>query len=114
MDDKVYNLLNSLNEELRKNPKVIELEKLDKALNDSFEVYTLSNKKDLALEQYINNKDLYGENDPLTIKALEELRKAKEELNTFPLVVSYLKVYSEVRDLYNNINDIIINPYIRK
>ena len=114
MDTKVYNLVRELKDELNNNPKVIELERLEKELNDSFEVYTLSNKKDEALEHYISNKDLYGEDDSKTLESLKELKEAKERLNTHPLVVSYLKVYSEVRDLYNEIDDIIIKPYKRK
>ena len=112
MDEKVYNLASSLNEELNNNPLVKQLNELDKELNDNYEVFKLSNKKDEALEQYLFNKDHYGENHELTIKALKELSIAKEKLNTHPLVKKYLEVYSKVRDLYMQVNDIILSDYI--
>ena len=86
MDEKVYNLASEINEELNKSQDVKLLNELDKKLDDSFEVYTLSNKKDEALERYISNKDLYGEDNEVTIESLKELQRAKEELNNHPLV----------------------------
>lgn len=111
MDEKVYFLASEINEELNKSEDVKLLNELDKKLNDSFEVYTLSNKKDDALEKYISNKDLYGEDNEITIKSLRELQKAKEELNNHPLVKEYLEVYSRVRDIYLQINNILLNDF---
>ncbi len=111
MDIKVFELANRLNEELNNNPDVILLNELDKKLNDSFEVYTLSNRKDEALERYLSNKEMYGEESELTIASLKELSKIKKELNTNPLVKEYLKQYSIVRDLYMQINDIILSDF---
>ncbi len=111
MDEKVYNLASEINEELNKSQDVKLLNELDKKLDDSFEVYTLSNKKDEALERYISNKDLYGEDNEVTIESLKELQRAKEELNNHPLVKEYLAVYSRVRDIYLQINNILLDEF---
>ena len=111
MDEKVYFLASEINEELNKSEDIKLLNELDKKLNDSFEVYTLSNKKDEALEKYISNKDLYGEDNEITIKSRKELQKAKEELNNHPLVKEYLEVYSRVRDIYLQINNILLDDF---
>ena len=111
MDEKVYFLASELNDELRKDPRVIQLEELDKQLNDSFEVYNLSKQKDIALEEYVSNKDLYGEKHEITLNSLKKLQDAKVKLNTHPLVERYLKVYSEVRDLYLQINNILLDDF---
>lgn len=111
MEEKVYSLAYEINEELNKSKDVVTLNELDKKLNDSFEVYTLSNKKDDALERYISNKDLYGEDNEITINSLKELQKAKEELNNNPLVKEYLEVYSRVRDIYLQINNILLDDF---
>ena len=61
MDDKIYSLAKSLNEELNNDPRVKKLNELEKALNDSYDVYTLSRIKDDALEEYSRLKDIYPE-----------------------------------------------------
>ncbi len=111
MEEKVYSLAYEINEELNKSEDVKRLNELDKKLNDSFEVYTLSNKKDDALEKYLSNKDLYGEDNEITINSLKELQTAKEELNNHPLVKEYLEVYSRVRDIYLQINNILLDDF---
>ena len=100
-----------LNEELNKNSDVVLLNELDKKLNDSYEVYQLSNKKDEALERYISLKKIYNEDNEKVVAARLELKKAKEELNNYPLVKEYLEVYSRVRDLYLQINKILLDDF---
>ena len=111
MDEKVYFLAKEISEELSKDERVILLNKLDKELNDSIEVYHLSNLKDEALEKYAYNKELYGDESEITKKSLLELQKAKIELNNHPLVKEYLKAYSEVRNLNIQINNILLEEY---
>lgn len=113
MEDKIYFLAKEINEELNNHPDVIFLNRLEKELNDSFEVYILSNKKDDALEKYISNKEAYGENSPEAEKSMKELSSTKEELNNHPLVKEYLSVYSRVRDLYLEIDHILLSDYKR-
>ncbi len=111
MDDKIYLKANEINEELNKSEDVILLNKLEKEMNDSYEVFCLSKKKDECLEKYLANKDMYGEDDELTVSSLKELSAAKEELQSHHLVKSYLEVYSKVRDLYLEIDDILLSSF---
>lgn len=111
MNEKIYSLSKSINEELNDKEEIKFLNKLEKELDNSYEVYVLSNKKDDALEKYISNKDLYGDDSDITKESLKELKKAKENLNNHPLVKQYLEVYSKVRDLYLQINNILLNDF---
>ena len=111
MNEKIYSLSKSINEELNSKEEVKLLNKLEKELDDSYEVYVLSNKKDEALEKYISNKDLYGDDSDITKESLKELKTAKENLNNHPLVKQYLEVYSKVRDLYLQINNILLDDF---
>ena len=111
MNDKTYFLAKEINEELNKNPDVVLLNELDKKLNDSYEVYSLSNKKDECLEKYLSNKEAFGDEDERTIQSRNELSKAKESLQNHPLVKEYLEVYSRVRNIYLEINNILLNDF---
>ena len=111
MDSKIYSLAKSLNEEINNDPRVIKLNELEKALNDSFEVYTLSNKKDEALEEYSRLKEISPEDSEELKKSLLKLKEAKEKLNNFPLVKEYLTQYSQVRDLYLEVDNILFSEF---
>ena len=111
MDSKIYNLAKSLNEEINNDPRVIKLNELEKALNDSYEVYTLSNKKDEALEEYSRLKEIYPEDSEELKASLLKLKDAKEKLNNFPLVKEYLAQYALVRDLYLEVDNILFSEF---
>lgn len=108
MEDRLYFLASEIHDSLNNHRLVISLNELENKLNDSYEVYQLSNKKNEALEAYLNNKKIYGEDNEITKKTLINLKEAKEKLNNHPLVKEYLKIYSQVRDLYLEINDIVL------
>ena len=111
MDSKIYTLAKSLNEEINNDPRVIKLNELEKALNDSYEVYTLSNKKDEALEEYTRLKEIYSDDSEELKASLLKLKEAKEKLNNFPLVKEYLTQYSLVRDLYLEVDNILFSEF---
>ena len=111
MNEKMFDLSNKLNESLKNHPKVIELNKLEEELNNSYEVYLLSQKKDEALELYNKLKDVYPLEHIEVKNALVKLKAAKEELNNHPLVKSYLSIYNEVRDLYMEIDQILFSDF---
>ena len=111
MDDKIYLLAKSLNEALNSDSNVLKLKSLEKELNDSYEVYTLSNKKDEALNNYLDLKSALGEDNSKTKDALLKLKAAKEELNNHPFVKEYLSVYSKVRDIYLEVDRIILGDF---
>ena len=111
MDEKIYRLAISLNQEINNNPEVIRLNELEKALNDSYDVYALSNKKDGALEEYSRLKEIYPEDHELVKAALLKVRDAKEKLNNFPLAKEYLAQYAIVRDMYLEIDNILFSDF---
>ena len=111
MDEKIFNLATSLNDELNKDPRVIKLNELEKELNDSYDVYLLSNKKDEALESYERLKNIYSDDNEQVKEALLKLKDAKEKLNNFPLVKEYLSQYALVRDLYLEIDNILFSDF---
>ena len=113
MDERIYSLAANLSDSLSNEPDVILLKKLEKELDDSYEVYSLSVKKDDALEKYTRLKEILGENHPDVLKAIKELKEAKENLNKHPLVKQYLEVYSRVRDLYMEVDNILFADYKR-
>ena len=111
MDDKIYSLAKSLNEELNNDPRVKKLNELEKALNDSYDVYTLSRIKDDALEEYSRLKDIYPEDSEELKASLLKLKDAKEKLSNFPLVKEYLSQYALVRDLYLEVDNILFSDF---
>ncbi len=107
MDMVIYSLANKLHDSLHNDERVKTLEALEKELNDSYEVYTLSQKKDEALSDYERFKKIYPLESEELKPFLLNLKKCKEELNNHPLVAKYLKAYSEVRDLYFEVDQIL-------
>lgn len=114
MNEKIYDLSSRLNESLLNDPRVKELNKLESELNNSYEVYLLSQKKDEALEMYTKLKDVYPDEHPEVKEALRKLVEAKKNLNEHPLVKSYLSIYNEVRDLYMEIDNILFSDFKEK
>ena len=109
MDEKIYSLAKELNELLNKDERVLRLNQLEKELDDSYEVYNLSLAKDRAIEEYSRIKELYGEDSQESKSTILLAKQAKEDLNSHPLVKEYLTVYSEVRNLYLSIDQILFS-----
>lgn len=114
MNERIIDLASRLNKSLLDNPKVIELNKLEEELNNSYEVYLLSQKKDECLQIYTQIKDIYPENHLEVVNALKSLKEAKENLSNHPLVKSYLSIYNEVRGLYMEVDDILFSSFKRR
>ena len=114
MNERIFDLASRLNKSLLDNPKVIELNKLEEELNNSYEVYLLSQKKDECLQIYTQMKDIYPDGHIEVINALKNLKEAKENLSNHPLVKSYLSIYNEVRDLYMEVDDILFSSFKRR
>ena len=111
MDEHIYSLASELQQSLVNSELLLRFSKLEKDLNDSYEVYLLSNEKDKCLDNYTRLKDSLGESHKDTVNALKALQQAKEKLNNFPLVKEYLSVYSQVRDLYLEIDNILFASF---
>lgn len=109
MVSNIYLLAGELKDLLDNDERIIRLNKLEKQMNENEEVMTLSYQKDLAVSAYSDALNHYANNSPEIKKYQHELFVKKEALDNHPLVKEYLKAYSEVRDLYFQINEILFN-----
>ena len=109
MVSNIYLLAGELKDLLDNDERIIRLNKLEKEMNANEEVMALSYQKDLAVSAYSDALNHYGNNSPEIKKYQHDLFLKKEALDNHPLVKDYLKAYSEVRDLYFQINEILFN-----
>ena len=108
MDD-IYSLSYELKDLLTNDPRIIRLNELEKKMNEDEEVMDLAYQKDLAVSSYSDALNHFAKDSEEVKKAQHDLHLKKEALDNHPLVREYLKAYSEVRDLYLNINDILFS-----
>ena len=109
MVSNIYLLAGELKDLLDNDERIIRLNKLENELNNNEEIMALSYQKDLAVSAYSDALNHFA-NDSEEIKQYQhELFLKKEALDNHPLVKEYLKAYSEVRDLYFQINEILFN-----
>ena len=107
MQDNIYFLASELKDLLNNDPRIIRLNELEKKLENSEEVMALSYQKDAATSAYSDALNHYQEGSEELKKYQREMYHKKEALDNHPLVREYLQAYSEVRDLYFQINDIL-------
>ena len=82
---------------------------IEKKMNKSEEVMALAYQKDLAVSEYSDALSHFARDSEEVKKAQHNLHIRKEALDNHPLVRDYLKAYSEVRDLYYQLNDILFS-----
>ena len=109
MVSNIYLLAGELKDLLDNDERLVRLNKLENELNNNEEVMALSYQKDLAVSSYSDALNHYANNSEEIKKYQHELFLKKEALDNHPLVKEYLKAYSEVRDLYFQINEILFN-----
>lgn len=109
MVSNIYLLAGELKDLLDNDERIIRLNKLENELNNNEEVMALSYQKDLAVSSYSDALNHFANNSEEIKKYQHELFLKKETLDNHPLVKEYLKAYSEVRDLYFQINEILFN-----
>lgn len=109
MVSNIYLLAGELKDLLDNDERIIRLNKLENELNNNEEVMALSYQKDLAVSSYSDALNHFANNSEEMKKYQHELFLKKEALDNHPLVKEYLKAYSEVRDLYFQINEILFN-----
>ena len=109
MVSNIYLLAGELKDLLDNDERIIRLNKLENELNNNEEVMALSYQKDLAVYSYSDAINHFANNSEEMKKYQHELFLKKEALDNHPLVKNYLKAYSEVRDLYFQINEILFN-----
>lgn len=109
MVSNIYLLAGELKDLLDNDERLIRLNKLENELNNNEEVMALSYQKDLAVSAYSDALNHFANNSEEIKEYQHELFLKKEALDNHPLVKEYLKAYSEVRDLYFQINEILFN-----
>ena len=108
MDD-IYSLSYELKDLLTNDQRIIRLNELEKKMNESEEVMALAYQKDVAVSEYSDALNHFTKNSEKVKKAQHNLHLKKEALDNHPIVREYLKAYSEVRDLYYQLNDILFS-----
>ena len=108
MDD-IYSLSYELKDLLTNDPRIIRLNELEKKMNENEEVMALSYQKDVAVSEYSDALNHFARDSEEVKKAQHNLHIKKEALDNHPLVREYLTAYSEVRDLYYQLNDILLS-----
>ncbi len=103
--ERIYQLSYELKELLSSDERVILLNSLEKEMNDNEEVMKLSYKKDMEVSNLEFMMNHFSNESEEVKMAQKKLHEAKLELDNHPLVRKYLNAYSEVRDLYMNINE---------
>lgn len=111
MNEKLADKTAKLKAEIESLPEVIELEKLNKLLNDDETVMKLSYKKDMAEIKYEDAVRYFGEKSDEAKEAQKALYQAKLELDSNELVIKYNEAYKKVRKIYDKINEEIFNPF---
>lgn len=107
--EKVYELAYELKDLLSKDERILNLDVLEKKLEQNEEAMALSYKKDLAVDEYEFALNHFGENSKEVETAQKKMHEAKLALDSCPVVKEYLSAYSKVRDLYMEINEILFS-----
>ncbi|NLZ15253.1 MAG: YlbF family regulator [Erysipelotrichaceae bacterium] len=107
MNNDIYSIASELKKILEDDSRLKLLNDLEQQMNDNEEVMALAYQKDIASAEYSDALSHFREDDDITIKARQQLYRSKKNLDEHPLVRQYLKAYSEVRNLYLEINNIL-------
>ena len=111
MNEKLAEKVAKLKVEIDSSPEVVELERLNKLLNENEEVMRLSYRKDVCVSKYEDSVKLFGENSLEARNAQKDLHQAKLALDKNELVKKYNEQFKKVRKLYDKINEEIFNPF---
>ena len=105
----IYSLSYELKDLLTNDPRIIRLNELEKKMNENEEIMALAYQKDLAVSEYSDALNHFTKDSEEVKKAQHNLHLKKEALDNHPIVKEYLKAYSEARDLYYQLNDILFS-----
>lgn len=103
--EKIVTLSYELKELLSNDERVVLLNKLEEGMNNNEEVMRLAYIKDNKADAYETALRFFSEDSEEVKTARNALYIAKKELDEHPLVREYLKAYSEVRNLYLQMNE---------
>ena len=111
MNQNLLEKASKLKEEINSLPEVIELERLNKLLNENEEVMKLCYRKDVCATKFEDAVRYFGQNSNEAQEAQKVLYQAKLELDNNELVKAYNEQYKKVRKIYDKINEEIFNPF---
>ena len=107
MVSNIYFLASELKDLLDNDERIVRLNELENKLVNNEEVMALTYQKDIAVSDYSDALNHFDDKSEEMKKFRHALFVKKEALDNHPLVKEYLKAYSEVRDLYYKLNDIL-------
>ena len=107
MNQDIYNLAYELKDLLSNDERICLLNSLEEKMNNDHEVISLAYQKDMACLKYSDALNHYSEDSKEVKDAQRELYEKKLSLDNNEIVRNYLKAFSDVRDLYREINDIL-------
>lgn len=114
MDGSLLEKIYALKDAINNDPRVLDLLKKEKNMEENEEVMVLSYHYSRAQDEYNNALKHYKEDSDEIKIYQKKLFEAKQKLDSHCLVKDYLKAYKEVRLMYKEIEELIINPFIRK
>lgn len=111
MNENIYLLAESLKDKLDNDPRVIRLNELEEQINNNKEVALLVVAKDNANNEYNDILRHFNRDSDTAKKYQHILYEAKKALDEHPLVKEYNHAYSEVRQLYDQVSDILFSSF---
>ncbi len=111
MNEKLFEKVSKLKEEIANSSEVKELNRLNSLLENDEEVMKLCYKKDCAVTKFEDALKHFGENSDEALAAQKELHQAKLALDSNKLVQKYNEQFKIVRKIYDKINEEIFNPF---
>ncbi|MCQ2793389.1 MAG: YlbF family regulator [Bacilli bacterium] len=106
--------LNNLKDEISKDDRVIFLNHLEDRINNEDDVLKLAYDKDMKAMAYEDSLKHFGENSIEAMNAQKALYESKKKLDMHPSVVQYNEAYKKVKEMYNQINEVLFRPFINK
>ena len=111
MDSIIFEKAIKLKEEIDNHPLILQLNKIEKTMEDNKEVITLYFAKEKAISDY-NFELSHFKEDSIEVKnAQKQLYEAKLKLDSHPLIQEYNSCYKKVKQLYNHINNILFKDF---
>lgn len=114
MNELLLSKIYDLKEAIDNDPRIILLKEKEAIMENNDEVMLLSYYYSRAQDDYSDALKYYVEGSEELKEYQRKLFKAKEKLDSHPLVQDYLKAYQEVRLMYENIESTLITPFKSK
>lgn len=111
MEEKTLNKAYELKESIIKDERYLNLLKKEKEMEEDEEVERLSYLKDQANNEYNDILRFFKPESNEAKNAQKKLYETKKELESHPKVIAYLKAYQELRQLLEEVNDILFKDF---